>query len=308
MSEMDAGTRPTGDDLDSRERTRGAVVVGYDGSEYSRRALEWAIAEARLRDAALVPAVIVPPMTTLDLPDAPSDAAMRAADQLLDDATRLVQDLAPEVRVRPVKLVDAPARGLIQLAEGAQLLVVGSRGRGGVASMMLGSVSLRVAQRAACPTVVIPAKAKPATERRIVVGVDGSAQSEAALSFAMSEAALHDAHVVAVHSIADPYLGGGFLPPAPELVRAREEAGMRFLRDDLEPWRSKHPDIPVIDVLTHEPAGTALPERAAGSDMIVVGARGRGAFAGMFLGSVSHATLHAASVPVAIVRGEQNTH
>lgn len=286
-------------------QTRGAVVVGYDGSGPAKRALEWAVQETLLRATVLVPAVVVPPIMTYDLPDAPSEAMLTQADQLLEEASRSARTQAPDIRVTPLTVVAPPAPGLLELAENAALIVVGSRGRGGVAGMMLGSVSLRVAQHAVCPTVVLPAGAKAGTDHRIVVGLDGSAPSEAALSFAVSEAVLHQARLIAVHSVADPYLGSGFMPPAPDLVRAREEAGQQYLHETLEPWRRKHPEIAITDVLIHEPAGTALPLRAADADLLVIGARGRGAFAGMLLGSVSHAVLHAASVPVAVVRGEQ---
>lgn len=288
------------------EQIRGAVVVGYDGSEPARRALGWSVAEAGLRNAPLVCAVVVAALTTRGLPGTPGDAALQDAERLLDEAAALAREQAPELRLIPLRVIAPPARGLVGLTERAQLVVLGSRGRGGVAAMVLGSVSLRVAQHAACPTVVVPPQARAGTgaQRRIVVGLDGSAPSEAALSFAMSQAALHGARVVAVHSVADPYLGSGFLPPAPALVQAREEAGNRFLQEDLEPWRSKYPEVTITGVLTHEPAGAALPARAAGGELLVVGNRGRGAFAGMVLGSVSHAALHAANVPVAIVRGQ----
>jgi nucleotide-binding universal stress UspA family protein len=134
--------------------------------------------------------------------------------------------------------------------------------------------------------------------------IDGSTQSEAALSFAISEAALRDASVVAVHSVADPYLGSGSFAPVPERVRAREEAGTQFLHDDLEPWRSKHPEIDITATLTHEPAEIALAAHASEADMLVVGTRGRNASTGMFLGSVSHAALHAATVPVILLHAE----
>lgn len=298
-------------DAGSVEQAGSAVVVGYDGSEPARRALGWAVREAGLRSAPLVCAVVVAPMTTYDLPDTLTDTALQTADRLLDEAAALARVQAPGLRLVPLRMIAAPTRGLVELTERAQLIVLGSRGRGGVAAMVLGSVSLRVAQRAACPTVVVPPQADavtdPGAQRRVVVGVDGSAPSEAALSFAMSEAALRGARVVAVHSVADPYLGSGFLPPAPALVEAREEAGKRFLHEDLEPWRSKYPDVPVTDVLTHEPAATALPVRAAGGELLVVGNRGRGAFAGMLLGSVSHAALHVTTVPVAIVHAEPDT-
>lgn len=140
----------------SREAVRGAVVVGYDGSEHARRALEWAIREARLRDATLVPAVVVPALAGYGVPELPNDTALAAAEQLLTEAAQTAREQQPRVRTTPIRVVGPPAQGLLQFTEDAQLIVVGSRGRGGVASMILGSVSLRVAQRAACPAVVVP--------------------------------------------------------------------------------------------------------------------------------------------------------
>lgn len=288
----------------SRETDRGAVVVGYDGSEHAQRALDWAVEEARLRNATLAPAAMVVPLVSYGIPELPDDMGLEAAAHLLAGASQRVRERAPDLRVRPIRMVTTPAHGLMQLAEDAQLMVLGSRGRGGVASMILGSVSLRVAQRAACPTVVVPPGATTGEHHRIVVGIDGSAQSQAALSFAVSEAALRGAGVLAVHSVADAYLGSGFFPPASELVRAREEAGTRFLHDDLGPWRAKHPEIDITAALTHEPAETALAAHAADADMLVVGARGRNAVTGLFLGSVSHAALHAATVPVVLLHAE----
>lgn len=291
----------------SRDDVRGAVVVGYDGSEHAQRALDWAAREARLRDATLAPVTVSVPLVTYGIPELSDDTGLEAAAELLADASRRAREVAPDLRILPIRMLSTPAQGLIQLAEDAQLVVLGSRGRGGVASMVLGSVSLRVAQRAACPTVVVPTGATFTDHRRIVVGVDGSPQSEAALAFAMTEAALRDARVVAVHSVADPYPGSGFAPPMPELLRAREESGTRLLDDDLEPWRGKHPEIDITATLTHEPAETALAAQAADADMLVVGARGRNAFTGLFLGSVSHAALHAATVPVVLLHAEPAT-
>jgi nucleotide-binding universal stress UspA family protein len=304
MSQDHSSTAPAQADSNlgySREAVRDAIVVGYDGSEHARCALEWAIREARLRHAPPAPAVVVPPLDSYGVPELPNDTGLQAAAQLLTQASRTAREQEPTVRTTPIRMVSPPVQGLLQLAEDAQLLVLGSRGRGGVAGMILGSVSLRVAQRAACPTVVVPATATLAEHHRIVVGLDGSAQSRAALSFAIAEAALRDATVVVVHSVADPYLSSGFVPPPPELWQEREHAAAQVLHEDLEPWRSKHPTLTITATVTHEPAETALAAHAAQADLLVVGTRGRGAFTGLFLGSVSHAALHSATVPVALL-------
>lgn len=115
---------------------------------------------------------------------------------------------------------------------------------------------------------------------------------------------LRQATVLVVHSVADPYLSSGFVPPAPELLQAREETAAQILHEDLEPWRSKHPDIAITATVTGEPAETALAAQAAEAGLLVVGTRGRGAFTGLFLGSVSHAALHTATVPVALLHAE----
>jgi nucleotide-binding universal stress UspA family protein len=136
------------------------IVVGVDGSPGSATALRWALDEARLRSATLdvvhawtAPYVYGPLGMygyTLD-PAEFEREAKQVVEKLLRDA-----EVADDGRVRPVVTEGRPAAVLIAAAEGADLLVVGSRGLGGFAGLALGSVSHQCVHHAACPVVVIP--------------------------------------------------------------------------------------------------------------------------------------------------------
>jgi nucleotide-binding universal stress UspA family protein len=135
------------------------IVVGIDGSEESRRALDWACHEAKLRDADLevVHSYTAPweywavPVATIPLVEV--EAAQR---RLMDDEIADALRNNPGVRAERVLLNDLPARALVEQSKGADLLVVGSRGRGGFAGLLLGSVSQHVTQHAQCPVVIVP--------------------------------------------------------------------------------------------------------------------------------------------------------
>ena len=140
------------------------VVVGVDGSEGSHRALRWAAAEATARDDALElvhawerPQAYAP----LGLGAYPIDPEpiQQAAKELLDDLVAKARALAPEIEVRGSLVEGAPVPALLEAARTADLLVVGSRGHGGFASLLLGSVSQQVVHHAPCPVVIVPEEA-----------------------------------------------------------------------------------------------------------------------------------------------------
>ena len=139
--------------------------------------------------------------------------------------------------------------------------------------------------------------------RTVVVGVDGSPVSERALAFAFDEAALRGAPLVAVHTwldlVADPVVG---LLTDWAAVEAEEQV---VLGERLAGWARKHPDVPVRRVVRRDGPTHALLTEAEGAQLVVVGSRGRGGFAGLLLGSVSHAVLHRSPCPVAVVRPEE---
>jgi nucleotide-binding universal stress UspA family protein len=293
----------------SATTTRSGILVGYDGSPHSARALEWAVLEARRHDAPLVLCTAVPqnaPDSRLYGNWVPEEKHLAAAEQLLRAAGDHVAETAADVPITCTTAMDQPARALVDRADRAEMVVVGSRGHGGLASMLLGSVSLYVAAHAPCPVVVVPARdASNPTHLRdiVVVGYDGSVQAEAAMAFAVTEAALRGAELEVIHSWHDPYALMGYpIAAAPGLFERREKQARDLVMQAIEPWAAKYPDLQVAPSFTHEPATAFLVRRSAFADLVVVGSHGHRPFTGMLLGSVSNAVAHAARCPVAIVR------
>ena len=133
------------------------IVVGVDGSEVSQSALQWAIDEARRRNAVVeaIHAWHQPFMTgyaelgEMDLGDYGTEAQ-----KVLDAAVAAVDTAG--VTVETAVVAGGPSQVLVEQAKGASLLVVGSRGRGGFSGLLLGSVSQQAAHHAPCPVVIIP--------------------------------------------------------------------------------------------------------------------------------------------------------
>ncbi|TDC93868.1 universal stress protein [Actinomadura sp. 7K507] len=275
-------------------RGGGGVVVGYDRSESSEAAVRWAAAEARLRG---VPLTVV---HAWDLFPAVGPYSV-PADDLLAAGEHIVAEGGAHAREETGDVHTVIGRGgattvLMEAAAGADLVVVGSRGRGGFAGLVLGSTAASLASHAPAPVVVV--RDHPA-EGPVVVGVDGSPASLEALGLAFAEAALRGADVVALAAWPREVEVG----PAP-LVDAeslREFAGERLARL-VAPWSEKYPGLRVrTAVLTGEPREVLL-DAAVDAGLLVVGSRGLGGFRSMLLGSVGQALLHHASSPVLVAR------
>ena len=220
----------------------------------------------------------------------------------------VIEALGPDagggVKLRPS--VDLPGRALLEAAEDAALLVVGARGRGGFASLLLGSVSQKVLHHATCPVAVIRGGQEPSPpsgEARIVVGVDGSLHADAALRWAIAEGRLRDSSVEVVHAWHMPFV-------APYPYVSAEFDGTPFEKDardivDGAIRRAKPTsDDRVSTVIALSGPSSLLLETAKGADLIVVGSRGLSAAKAAVLGSVSHqVTLHA-TCPVVVIPEE----
>ncbi|MEU8798403.1 universal stress protein [Spirillospora sp. NPDC048819] len=273
------------------------VVVGYDGSEGSVRALDWAADAARARDL---------PLTVLHAWDVylggplavPVIDVQAIAEETLNDGVEHVRKAAPEVRVRTALVRGQAAAMLIDAAETADLIVLGPRGLGGFAGLLLGSVGAQVAAHAACPVVIVRGGGPDEGARRVVVGVDGSPASRAALKTAFAAA---DARGLSVRAVV-----AWESVPVKELPPLADEAGLRDAAERrlaglMIPLRELHPGV---DVETEVVAGAprdVLMEAAGDARLIVVGSRGLGGVRGLLLGSVSHALVHHAPCTVAVV-------
>jgi nucleotide-binding universal stress UspA family protein len=276
------------------------VVVGVDGSASAYRAVEWAAGEAHRRGVGLR-LVRAFSWTTADHP---TGWVARYRDEMLDvsrrqvaRAVRVAADTRPDVEAESQVEIGAPIEVLSSEARRAQLLVLGDRGLGEVAGLVLGSVAVSLAARGACPVVVVRGE-RAGADGPVVVGVDGSPVSEAALAFAFDAAAARGVDLVAVHAWSPTAIDEELA----SLVEWDASAESAVLAERLAGWGQKYPQVAVRRTVVRDGAVRALVTASAGAQLVVVGSRGRGNAAGLLLGSVSHGVLHGAHCPVAVVR------
>jgi nucleotide-binding universal stress UspA family protein len=292
------------------ENMKSPVIVGVDGSPASRLALEWAAVEAVRRDHELV--VInaydwrfVGARATVGGAFALEVRAQAA--ELVESAVVDARTFAPGVRVRGAAVLGSPGPTLVNASRDAGLVVVGSRGRGGFANLVLGSVSQQVATHAAAPVVVVRARAAT-SGGPIVAGVDGSPGAKHALGMAFDEAALRGARVMAVRvSRPADVPWATDITPYIEDRDEREAAERAILLEDVGAWSEKYPDVPVESHVVSGHPADALIDISSTAQLVVVGTRGHGGFAGLLLGSVGLQLLHHAESPVLVARGATDT-
>ncbi|MEV4393772.1 universal stress protein [Nonomuraea sp. NPDC049607] len=273
------------------------IVAGVDGSPTGLLSVDWAAKEAVLRGVSLTVAHVVPDWVCHPISGRYAEVGkwMRdGAKEVLAAAERHAREQGADVTTELVP--GDPRAALIKTAEQAELLVVGSRGLGGVRGLLLGSVAHGVAAHAHTDVVLV--RDPPAVPRgELVVGVDRSEGSLRALKFAFAEAELRGARLRAVEAWAWPR-ASGFDPADPEAERETREA----LRTFLAIPRQCHPGVEVIEDVVHGHPVEVLREAASGADLLVVGSRGHGTLKGMLIGSVSQGMLHHGPCPLAIVK------
>lgn len=281
------------------------IVVGADGSAPSLQAVGWAGREAAIRDAPLRMVYVVPRWAH-DVPLVPqphawgtrTEAAVR---ETLDHAAVHARAGRPRLSVTTDMIDGRPADVLVSAAEEAQLLVVGSRGRGGFAELLLGSVSRDVVARAPCPVAVIR-QPPPADRGEIVVGVTGSPGQNFLLDFAFREAALRQATLRAVHAWVHPAtrFPGDMQPLVYDVEQVGQEEAL-LLAEVIAGWRERFADVTLVPHVVHEHPARALIDASAAADLVIIAAHS-GAPAPLGLGSTAHAVLHHAHTPVITVR------
>jgi nucleotide-binding universal stress UspA family protein len=282
-----------------------AIIVGTDGSDHGRRAVEWATEEAARRGLPLRILFAEAPWL-YDMPVDPRAGAVRkwllaGGREVLDQAVATARERDAEVDVTAEAVPGPAARALLEEARGAAMVVLGGRGNGMSAGTLLGSTALQVVTHTPVPAVVVRAL-EPAVRREVAVGVDGAEASGPALGFAFEEASLRGARLRAVHVWSHPASAGPWtMQPLVYDPRIVAEEETRVLEESVAPWREKYPDVEVVAEVVHGTPVRILGGVSARADLLVVGTRGRGGFTGLLLGSVSHAVLHHAHCPVAVV-------
>jgi nucleotide-binding universal stress UspA family protein len=293
-------------EVDMAGQAAAAVVVGVDGSRDAEAALDCGAWEARSRRRPLLLVHGFVPSRMYGPAIAGAEEIVPGAEDLVRDAASAVRRRYPDVDVTTAVVGGSPAGALVEESRAAALVVVGSRGRGRFVALLAGSVSSQVATYARSPVIVVRSPGwVPSGDGgavNVVVGVDGSSGSASALGFAFDEAVARGGELIAVFAWQD--LPGDNLDPGGRgrnLDDAYAEAD-RLLSESLAGWQAKYPDLTVRRRVAHsfQPVSTLIDE-ASRAALIVVGARGRGGFTGLRLGSVGDGLLHHARQPVAIV-------
>ncbi|MFF5437631.1 universal stress protein [Streptomyces achromogenes] len=294
------------------------ITVGLDGSPESRAAAEWAAREAQLRGlpVKLVQAweAVPEPMARPPLPAAGTwRHGTGKVPRETADGLRLRH---PGVEVTTEHVTGRPAEVLVRAAKDAELLVLGSRGLGGAGGFLPGSVGLAVVAYAERPVVLIRAgeqagdeqekdqagtRSTAAAFRPVVLGLDAGRPDEEPLGFAFDAAARRNAPLRVVHGWNPPpyCLYGMALEPAVEREVVRGDAAI--VTEVLRPWRQKFPDVEVVKESCYGSPSPVLIDASGEASLVVVGRRVRRSSAGARIGPVTHAVLHHATAPVAVV-------
>ena len=294
------------------------VTVGLDGSSESRAAAEWAAREAKLRGLPLRLVQVWEPA-----PEPMAQAPLLGAETQAHWSERIPRETAEGLRLRhPGVHVDVeqipgrPADALAGAAKGAELLVLGSRGLSGIGGFLVGSVGMAVIADTETPVVLVRAGEQAADEhetdpagipsaatayRPVVLGLDTGHPHATVIAFAFEEASRRGTSLRVVHGWNLPPYSAYGLPADPELNAelGRQEAAA--LTEVLRPWRQKYPDVEVAEESRSGSPANHIIDASRDASLVVVGRRIRRSPIGVHIGSVTHAVLHHATAPVAVV-------
>ncbi|MCT7354199.1 universal stress protein [Streptomyces sp. 15-116A] len=294
------------------------VTVGLDGSPESRAAAEWAAREAKLRGLPLRLVHVWEPV-----PEPMAQAPLLGAETQAHWSERIPRETAeglrlrhPGIQVEMEQIPGGPMDALATAAKDAELLVLGSRGLSGIGGFLVGSVGMSVIAHTDTPVVLVRAGEQAADEhekdpagiasaatpyRPVVLGLDTGHPDDTVIAFAFEEAARRDTALRVVHGWnLPPYFAYG-LPADLEFNAelGRQEAAA--LTAVLRPWRQKYPDVEVVEESRSGSPANHVIDASREASLVVVGRRVRRSPFGVHIGPVTHAVLHHAAAPVAVV-------
>lgn len=292
----------------SSERKHYDIIVGVDGSPASDAAVAWAARDAATRGVSLT-------MMRVENPAAPTWSQAPLLEELagwqeaegrsiLANAAKIAHDsVADNVRIKinGELRFSATVPTLVDLSEDAELIVVGTDGRGALRRGLLGSVSSGLVRQAYCPVAVIheeDPRMPHSAQAPVLVGIAGSSASELAIEIAFDEASRRHVGVVALHAWSDTELIElpGVDWPA---IKAEEE---RLLTEALSGWQESYPDVKVSKRLVCDRPARALVETSRSAQLVVVGNNGGNALSRTLFGSVSNAVVQSVRTPVIVAR------
>jgi nucleotide-binding universal stress UspA family protein len=284
------------------------IVVGVDDSPAARVAVQWAALDAELRNIPLTLVhAISPEVSTWLTTPLPAGVMRWQQDhgrRLVDEGLKLVEEVCQRggpAGVHTEVLASGALPTMINLSKDAEIVVAGSQGSGRWPGRRLGSVSAALLRHAHCP-VAIAHEEDPSTPTRfqapVLIGIDGSPASESATALAFDEASRRQVGLVALHAWSD--LDASEWPGVD--WPATQSMAEEVLAERLAGWQEQYPDVLVTRTVVQAQPARQLVQQSDAAQLVVVGSRGRGGFAGMLVGSVGEAVAQMARVPVIVTR------
>jgi len=295
----------------SKRSTHPGIVVGVDGSPGSKIAVQWAARDAKLRNVPLTLVHVIPATAGEWLESSLVPEWMRGqrarGRQVIDEALEIANESCR--RGPPQLYCEMPSAlavlGLVDQSKDADLVVVGCLGTGTLRGRHMGSVSSGLVYHAHCPVAVIHDGVElnaDAERAPVLVGIDGSPESELATAIAFDEASRRKVGLTALHAWSDESVFDEIVTRAgrrwAELRAVQDEA----LAERLAGWGERYPDVSVRRLIVRDEPARQLVDQSELAQLVVLGSHGRGGFAGMLLGSISAAVVLMARVPVIVAR------
>lgn len=288
-------------------KTSSAVVVGIDGSVAAEIAVKWAAVEAATRGCPLHLLYVMEVVDSV-LPDLSHPFVGLEFEKDVTAVLEKNADIARTAAGETLEVSTEFTRGtvvptLITASKDARLLVLGSRGRGALSRAFLGSVTSALVRHGLCPVAVIHEKS-PVTRsaKPVVVGVDGSKNSEPAIEYAMAAASRLGVPVRAVYAWYD--FSGAIVPPLQWAEVAEEQKVV--MAESMAGWQEQFPEVKIERIVVPDNPARNLLDESRDAQLVVVGSRGRGGFVGALLGSTSQRLVHSVECPIVVVRHSED--
>ncbi|MET9895332.1 universal stress protein [Streptomyces sp. NPDC006465] len=294
------------------------ITVGLDGSQESRAAAEWAAREAELRGLPLKIVHVWEPVPEpmVQAPLLGAETQQHWTERIPREAAEGLRQRHPGIEVRTEQLSGHPGDALAEAAKSAELLVLGSRGLGGLGGFMVGSVGLSAVAQTDTPVVLVRALEAAADEheldpagvpstatpfRPVVLGLDVDHPDGTLIEFAFAAAERRATSLRVVHGWNPPPYYAYGTPANPALHEALALSAAQAVTEVLRPWRKKFPDVEVAEVSRYGSAAVLVVDASREASLVVVGRRIRRSPFGAHIGHVTHSVLHHSTAPVAVV-------
>lgn len=277
-------------------------IIGVDGSEQSRVALDWGLKRAA-QTGAHVELLHVADDSFLSESVAFLNEAQQASEKMLEAEREYAKATGFDGVITGTAIVGHPIAEVEEASKRADLVILGAHAGSKLAGSFFGTRAVKIAAVSHCPVAVIPARVEGTPKPGVVVGIDGSDAAKSAIAFAAEEASLRGVPLIAVYAWMPPLTPGLEYLWSEELVESQRSTAEEAIAIGTAGLAGRYPDLTIERRIVQAPPVSALLQAASDSDTIVVGSRGRGGLSRLLLGSVSHGVLQALPRTTIVTRG-----